>query len=209
MVDVEQNESRHDLLSHGNRLAETHSCWQLARNCDILFRRRRAMKIVFLFLAAGLWFLLSAHSQVETGFEFKFIDNYLKQWDEFARGANDLWPVLRENASRFEKELARSLAAKDPRAPSLVVFYAVVQVGGFIPVDGAIGRPLSEMVSGDVPVFIDKNGQKRYFAGDLYCWWEAGGHGFPHFQLYEEWKKREYAQKTVIPWYRAGCEKKK
>ena len=167
------------------------------------------MRIPSSLFAAGLWLILSVHSHAENGFEFKFIDNYLKQWDEFAQGANDLAPKLKKDAERFDAELARALVAKDPRAPSRVVFYAVVQVGGFIPADGEIGRPLTEIVSGAVPVFTDKNGQKRYFAGDLFCWWDTQGRQFPQFWLYEEWKSRDFAQETVIPWYRKGCENKK
>ncbi len=162
-----------------------------------------------LLFMSGLCLFFSVHSQAESGFEFKFIDNYLNQWDEFAQGANDLSPKLKKDAERFVAELGRALVAKDPRAPSRVVFYAVVQVGGFIPVNGEIGRPLTKIVAGRVPAFTDKNGQKRYFAGDLFCWWEAGGHEFPQFWLYEEWKKRDFAQKTVIPWYQAGCDRKK
>ncbi len=60
---------------------------------------------------------------------------YLTAWDEFAQGNNSLAPVVKTDAQQFSAELTAALKKSDGRAPSRFVFYAVVQVGGFIPLD--------------------------------------------------------------------------
>src|SRR5215204_5287174 len=86
-------------------------------------------------------------------FDFNFIDNHLVAWDRFAQGANELAPQLKANRERFEKQLAAALEAADRRAPSRLVFYAVVQVAGFIRYDSDLGRACEKVVGTNVPIF--------------------------------------------------------
>lgn len=137
--------------------------------------------------------------------DFKFIDSYLTTWDRFAQGASDLAPHLKRDTPQFHKELAAALKQDDKRAPSRLVFYAVVQVGGFIDYDSDLGRACQRLVGSEVPIFTSENGQRSYFAGDLYFWWQRHRAEFESFPLYEEWSRREFARKTVIPMYESAA----
>jgi hypothetical protein len=97
--------------------------------------------------------------------DFAFIDQYLATWDRFAQGANGDTP-------RFQQHLAEALKQSDRRAPSRLVFYAVVQVGGFIVDDSDLGRACERLVGREVPISTSKKGERLYFAGDLYFWWQ-------------------------------------
>jgi len=57
----------------------------------------------------------------------------------------------------------------------------------------------------DVPIFTAKDGERTYFAGDLYFWWERRRSEFDTFPLYDEWKQRDFAKKTVIPMYQSAA----
>src|SRR5271163_4473414 len=100
--------------------------------------------------------------------DFKFIDSYLATWDQFAQGANELLPQIKRDAPRFQQQLAVALAQADKRAPSRLVFYVVVQVGGFIPCESELGRACGKAFTGEVPIFTSKKGERMYFAGDIY-----------------------------------------
>jgi hypothetical protein len=137
--------------------------------------------------------------------DFKFIDSYLKTWDRFAQGAKELGLQIKQDAPRFQQLLALALSQGDKRAPSRLIFYAVVQVGGFIPCDSELGRACERYVSDEVAVFSSKKDERMYFAGDLYFWWERHKAEHEAFPLYEEWSHREFAKKTVIPMYESAA----
>lgn len=139
--------------------------------------------------------------------DFTFIDGYLKTWDRFALGANELVPQLNRDAPQFQKELAEALKRGDKRAPSRLVFYAVVQVGGFIPYDSGLGRACERLVGSEVPIFTSEKGERSYFAGDLYFWWQRHRAEFESFPLFDEWSEREFARKTVIPMYKKATKR--
>src|SRR5215469_16688341 len=98
--------------------------------------------------------------------DFGFIDAFLATWDRFAQGANELVPQIKSDTPKFQHELAEALAQDDKRAPSRLVFYAVVQVGTFIPQDSELGRACEQLFHGDVSNFTSKEGERGYFAGD-------------------------------------------
>jgi hypothetical protein len=132
--------------------------------------------------------------------DIEVIDAYLAKWDRFAKGENALLPDLKSDRPACDDALGRSLKAKDKRAPARLVFSAVVQVAGGIPVNSALGREASALLGPDFPVLEVKAG-KVYFAGDLYFWWLEHKADYEPFPLFDEWSKREFAQKKVIPMY--------
>ena len=142
--------------------------------------------------------------------DFTFIDGYLATWDRFAQGANELMPGLKKDKPEFQRHLADALRKRDSRAPSRVVFYAVVQVGGFIPADSPIGQAFHQCVGDAVPIFhSEKDGSTSYFAGDLYFWWEAHKSEYASFPLYEEWRHREFTQNVAIKMYEGAAKNRK
>ena len=107
--------------------------------------------------------------EVATGEDdLRIVDDYLNKWDRFANGKNELAPFLRENQKGFESALTRLLKAKDTRAPARMVFYPVVKVGGSIAVDSDLGMASAAILRGDLPVTTTKEGERVYFAGDLF-----------------------------------------
>jgi len=140
--------------------------------------------------------------------DFAFIDGYLATWDRFAQGANELVPKLKRETPRFQQQLAEALTQGDRRAPSRLAFYAVVQVGGFIAYDSDLGRACERLVGSEVSIFTNKKGERSYFSGDLYFWWERHRSEFEAFPLYDEWQQRDFARKTVIPLYESATKKK-
>jgi hypothetical protein len=140
--------------------------------------------------------------------DFKFIDNYLTTWDLFAQGNNDLLPQLKRDTPKFQRQLAEAFRQGDKRAPSRLVFYTVVQVGGFIPCDSELGNASERLLSYDIPIFTSKKGERSYFAGDLYFWWERHRSEFDAFPLYDEWRQRDFAKKIVIPMYESSTKKR-
>ncbi len=83
-----------------------------------------------------------------------------------------------------------------------MVFYPVVQVGGFIPLDSALGIAAKAIVGDGVRPFVDKQGKAHLFAGNLYLWWEKHQSEFAPFKLFDEWCNRPFGRNTVIPGYR-------
>jgi hypothetical protein len=137
--------------------------------------------------------------------DFAFIDGYLAAWDQFAQGNNELIPRIRRDTTTFQRHLADALRERDPRAPSRFVFYAIVQVGGFIPLESTLGQAFQQRVRDNVPISTsDKDGTHSYFAGDLYFWWEAHKFEYPPYPLYDEWRQREFARNVAIPMYKGA-----
>src|SRR5215813_11821219 len=100
-------------------------------------------------------FLLGGCGGKSSSPDFNFIDNYLTTWDRFAQGNNDLLPQLKRDTPKFQRQLAEALKQGDKRAPSRLVFYAVVQVGGFIPCDSELGHASERLLGKDVVIFTD------------------------------------------------------
>ncbi|HWX22641.1 MAG TPA: hypothetical protein VN578_22285 [Candidatus Binatia bacterium] len=142
--------------------------------------------------------------------DFAFIDRYLETWDRFAQGANELMPRLRKDGPEFQRHLADALSKNDSRAPSRVVFFGVVQVGGFIPIDSPVGQAFQARFGSAVPVFTDeKDGAKSFFAGDLYFWWEKHNSEYDTFPLYEDWRQRPFAKNVAIKMYESAAKNSK
>lgn len=137
--------------------------------------------------------------------DLELVDQYLATWDRFARGANELVPFLKKNKGAFEAALVRLLNGKDRGAAGRLVFYPVVQVGGSIPVDSDLGRAAAAMLGPDVPVTTNKQGERVYFAGDLFFWWCDNGLSYDAYPLLEEWSGRDFARGVVVPMYKAAC----
>ena len=131
---------------------------------------------------------------------FGFIDDYLARWNRFAQGDESLVPFLRDNESKFEETLAAALHGGDKRAVSRVVFYAVVQVVGFIDIESPLGKEVT-VIFGPLPITNGKSGEKLIFAGDLYFWWKAKKSEYPAFAQYDEWEKSDFAREVPIPMY--------
>lgn len=140
--------------------------------------------------------------------DLELTDAYLEKWDRFAQGENRLVPELRDSKAAFETALARLLGAGDKGAPARMVFYPVVQVGGFIPADSELGKASAAVLGPDFPVTTTKEGQRVYFSGDLYLWWEANLAKYEAFPLFDEWSKRDFAQTVVIPMFRSTAKGK-
>jgi hypothetical protein len=134
------------------------------------------------------------------------IDTYLAGWVLFAQGKNNWIPVIRDNKEIFESTLSRLLDAGDKRAPSRIVFYTVVQVGGFIPIATQLGQAAAGLLGASCPVHTDdKTGERSYFAGDLYFWWQAHSQHYEPFVLFEDWMTQDFARNVAIPMYSAAC----
>ena len=140
--------------------------------------------------------------------DLQLVDGYLEKWDRFAQSENQLVPELRDNKTGFEAALARLLRAGDKRAPARMVFYPVVQVGGSIPADSELGKASAAVLGPDFPVTTTKEGERVYFGGDLYLWWEANRGKYEAFPLFDEWSKRDFAQTVVIPMFRSAAKGK-
>jgi hypothetical protein len=98
--------------------------------------------------------------------------------------------------------LTRLLAARDRRAPARLVFYAVVQVGGFIDADSELGRAANPVLGDDFQIFTNEDGTDTFFAGDLYFWWQDHKNDYDPCPLFEDWQARDFAQSVVIPMYK-------
>ena len=85
-----------------------------------------------------------------------------------------------------------------------MVFYPIVQVGGAIPVDSELGKAAAPVLGPDFPVTTTENGERVYFGGDLYFWWQDNAQKYVPYPLFEEWSKRDFAQTVVIPMYRSA-----
>jgi hypothetical protein len=129
------------------------------------------------------------------------VDDYLGKWDRFAQGENDLASHIRSSKDLFEAALSRMLNANDKRAPSRLVFYTVVQIGGFIALDSDLGKASTALLGPDFPIFTSKEGTRAYFAGELYFWWQENRNRYDPYPLFEEWCQREFAKTVVVPMY--------
>lgn len=164
------------------------------------------MKLLAAFLCLGIAGHLFGG---ESNYSFAFLDNYLTRWNRFANGDNSLVPFIRENTLKFEKELAAALSSGDKRAPSRVVFYAVVKVGGFIDSDSALGKEVRRVFV-QLPITNDQKGKNLLFAGDLYFWWKEKHGSYAAFTQYDEWETSDFARKVTIPMYeRVHAQQKK
>ncbi|MFA6562738.1 MAG: hypothetical protein WCV00_12580 [Verrucomicrobiia bacterium] len=142
--------------------------------------------------------------------DFALIDGYLRTWDQFAQGDNSLVPRIKQDRATFEQHLTDALTKNDNRAPGRCVFYAVVQVGGFIPLASPLGQAFQHRIGEAVPIFKnEKDGSQSFFAGDLYFWWEAHKSEFASCPLYEEWRQREFAQNAAIRMYEGAAKNRK
>jgi hypothetical protein len=135
------------------------------------------------------------------------VDDYLTKWDQFAQGQNSLMPGLKNREPEFKAALTRLLQGKDKRAPARMVFSAVVQVAGSIPVDSELGKAAAPFLGPDFPVTTNK-GERLYFASDLYFWWQQHSKEYEPFPVFDEWATREFAQTIAIPMYRKFKEEK-
>jgi hypothetical protein len=138
--------------------------------------------------------------------DLQLVDDYLAKWDRFAQGDNELVPFLRENKASFEAALTRLLIAKDRRAPARMVFYSVVQVGGAISDDSELGKAAASILGPDFPVTTTKNGERVYFCGDLFSWWQQSGQQYEAYPLFEDWSSRDFAKRVAIPMYKTARE---
>jgi hypothetical protein len=163
------------------------------------------MKLIAAFLLVGVFGRLFAGAPTA---DFAFVDDYLARWDKFAQGENEQVPYLRDHKKKFEAELSRLLHSGAKKAIGRVVFYAVVQVGGFIDIDSELGREASK-VFGPLPLTDGQNGEKLIFAGDIYFWWESRKRDLPEFSLYTEWEKRDFAQNVAIQMYKSVREQQR
>jgi hypothetical protein len=146
----------------------------------------------------------------KTSPDFTLIDRYLTTWDQFAQGDNSLVPLIKQDRAAFEQHLSDALTKNDNRAPSRFVFYAVVQVGGFIPLASPLGQAFQHRVGEAVPIFTnEKDSSQSYFAGDLYFWWEAHKSEYAPYPLYEEWRQRDFAQNVAIRMYQSATKNRK
>jgi hypothetical protein len=136
--------------------------------------------------------------------DLQMVDDYLAKWDRFAQGENKLVPFLRGNKDAFEAALARLLTAKDKRAPARMVFYPVVQVGGAIAADSELGNAAAAILGPDFPVTTTETGERVYFCGDLFFWWQDNGQNYQSYSLFAEWSQRDFAQAVVIPMYKSA-----
>jgi hypothetical protein len=139
--------------------------------------------------------------------DLRLVDDYLMKWDRFAQGANELVPFLRGKRGAFEAALARLLMARDKRAPARLVFSAVVQIGGFVPVASEPGKAAAGLLGPDFPVTSPEDGEPAYFAGDLFLWWRDHGHRYEAYALFEDWSQRDFARAVVIPMYESACKR--
>jgi hypothetical protein len=133
--------------------------------------------------------------------DITFLDAFLRRWDLFAQGGNDLLPGIRRDTERFNAELARALQVDPSTAMSRAIMYPLLQIGGVVPVRSALGTALSSTLTprGLPPTRV--RGRWYYFAGDLYHWWEDHRGEFPPYPLYHEWRERDFARQIVIPFY--------
>jgi hypothetical protein len=153
------------------------------------------MKLVT--LAIALLFLSVASAEE---IDLTPLDAYLGIWDRFAQGDNLLVQQLNSTWPQARETLISALRAKDPRAPSRLVFLMLVQVGGSIPVDSETGRAWRDFV-GEFSTVKGKDGKEVYFAADFYHWWTRHRSAQDDLPLLVAWLSRDFARNTVIPMY--------
>jgi hypothetical protein len=130
-----------------------------------------------------------------------FIDDFLARFDRFAQGENELLPALRYDIPRFNAEIVLAVHTDPHWATSRAIMYPILQVGGFVPVVSPYGVALASIFRDSGPQPTQLRGEQFYFAGDLYLWWEQERTRYAPFQLYDEWRNRDFARNVVIPRY--------
>ena len=128
------------------------------------------------------------------------VDEFLRKWDRFAQGENRLVAAINQMKCGFEVAMAKLFRDRDPRAPSRLVFYTVVQIGGFIDADSELGAA-AKPILGDNFKTRSNDGTEIFFAGDLYFWWLDHQHEFVSFPLLDEWQRGDFAKSFAIPMY--------
>jgi hypothetical protein len=135
--------------------------------------------------------------------DWVFLDSYLTTWDRFARGENYLSDEIGKGVKRFNAELARALRRDPKKAMGRAIMYPLLQVGGFVPLESAVGKELTAAFGQNAPPVSELREGRYYFAGDLYFWWEEHRKEFGPYQLYDDWRVRPFAKEKVIPMYRS------
>jgi hypothetical protein len=136
--------------------------------------------------------------------DLKLVDAHLRLWSAFAQGCSELSSSLASKELE-EDALTRLLVAGDRRAPGRLVFYAVVQVGGFIPVDSDLGRAAARVLGSECPITTLEDGRRCLFAGDLYFWWQTHGRRYETFALLDDWLASDFARRVAVPMYASAC----
>ena len=134
-----------------------------------------------------------------------FIDEFLERWDRYdAYERTDLVPALNRDVRRFNTDLVASLRFEPRWAVPRAVFYAAVQVAGFIPVTSPLGIALTEAVGDDAPPTRPmERGAPTYFAGELFFWWHERRDRFDSFPLLEDWMERPTTKLRALQLYTA------
>ena len=107
---------------------------------------------------------------------------------------------LKAKEPEFQKSLIALIEHGDSRAPGRVVYSQVIQIGSFVDFKSPLGVAIHKMVGEDCPVTNSK-GDRLYFAGDLYLWWEANRAKYQPYSPLLEWERSDTARKSVIPMY--------
>ncbi len=136
-------------------------------------------------------------------YDFDFVDKYLLTKDECAQGKGDIdasEKFLKTNDNMYHTNLGYAFMRNDRRSPSRFVFYALLGVG--VPVshtnDTNQFRRLSDY---KFPVIQSGQYSGELAPWDIYFWWTTNSQNYESFPLMDEWLKRDFAQKTVIPMY--------
>jgi hypothetical protein len=165
------------------------------------------LKLLATFLLLGIFGRLFASADQRS---LSFIDDHLARWDRFARGENDLAPMIQKNREDFRKQLV-SLLQSDPKlgVPRLV-YYIVLQVGAFIPLDSDLGREVIK-IAASLTQFADekKASERSIFGGYFYLWWREHKSDFASYPPLEEWEKRESSRQFITMYESVRSKEKK
>jgi hypothetical protein len=133
--------------------------------------------------------------------DLDLVDGFLERLEERMQAEETHGPELDRERPAFEATLARLLSAGDPRAAGRLVFYAVVQTGGFVRADSALGAAAECLLGDDFPAVTRRKGEQIFFAGDLLVWWEQNCRRFDRYDRLEAWKRRDFTRSFVVPFY--------
>ena len=139
--------------------------------------------------------------------DYALIDGFLERWDRYSRGDDTVVPSLDADVRRFNAELARAVRSDGRRGVGRAVFYAVVQVAGFVPADSELGRALEGVFRGALPKPRPSAGGPRFFAGDLYRWWQSAAADFERYPRLEAWASRPENQAGALRLFDAIAER--
>jgi hypothetical protein len=147
------------------------------------------MKLLAVFFALGIFGRLFGASDQRT---LLFIDEHLARWDRFARGENELVPTIRKDRDEFEKRLLAVMRIDQKQGFPRLVYYLVLQVGAFVPIESEIGKEVLKITE-SLPQFTDekKQGAKSIMGGYVYLWWRDRKADFAPYAPLEAWGKRE------------------